>query len=123
MKDDQLPLPDGRTVGYADYGSPEHTAVLWCHGGPGSRLEPQALAANASKAGLRLIGIDRPGYGRSTPQPGRTIGSWTPQALAVADRLGIERFAVVGVSTGGAYALALAANAPQVRRSQRRTWR
>jgi pimeloyl-ACP methyl ester carboxylesterase len=66
----------------------------------------------ASEAGLRIIGIDRPGYGLSTPQPGRTIAGWVPEALAVADHLGIGQFAAVGISTGGAYALALAALAP-----------
>ncbi len=109
-----IQLPDGRTVGYADYGSPSHTAVLWCHGGPGSRLEPEALAPAAREAGLRIIGIDRPGYGDSTPVPGRTIGQCVPDAVAVADSLGIERFVTVGCSTGGAYALALAAQSPRV---------
>ena len=63
-------------------------------------------------AGLRLVGIDRPGYGLSTPQPGRTIAGWVPDALAVAAHLGIDRFVTVGVSTGGAYALGVAAVAP-----------
>ena len=79
---------------------------------PGSRLEPAYLRRVASEAGLRIIGIDRPGYGLSTPQPGRTIAGWVPEALAVADHLGIGQFAAVGISTGGAYALALAALAP-----------
>jgi len=61
----RITVPDGRTIGYADYGTPPETAVLWCHGGPGSRLEPQALAPVAREAGLRIIGIDRPGYGDS----------------------------------------------------------
>ena len=104
--------PGGRTVGVTDYGSPGDTAVLWCHGGPGSRREPAFLQDVARGAGLRIVGIDRPGYGMSTPQPGRTIAGWVPDALAVADHLGIERFATVGVSTGGAYALAIAAIAP-----------
>ena len=108
-------MPDGRSVGFADYGpapGDDHIAVLWCHGGPGSRLEPETLAPAAAAGGFRLIGIDRPGYGLSTPQPGRTIAGWVPDGLAVADHLGIDRFIVVGVSTGGAYSLALAANAP-----------
>jgi pimeloyl-ACP methyl ester carboxylesterase len=113
MTDHTLLLPDGRTTGYADYGSGDGTAVLWCHGGPGSRLEPAALAPTAAEAGLRIIGIDRPGYGLSSPNPGRTIADWVPDGLAVADALGIDRFVTVGCSTGGAYALALAALAPE----------
>ena len=88
------------------------TAVLWCHGGPGSRLEPAALAPAAAEAGLRIIGIDRPGYGLSSPNPERTIADWVPDGLAVADALGIDQFVTVGCSTGGAYALALAALVP-----------
>jgi len=106
-------LAGGRTVGFADYGIPDARAVLWCHGGPGSRLEPAYLRREASEAGLRIIGRDRPGYGLSTPQPGRTIAGWVPEALAVADHLGIGQFAAVGTSTGGAFALALAALAPE----------
>jgi pimeloyl-ACP methyl ester carboxylesterase len=112
--DGEVRLPDGRTVGYADYGASNHTAVVWCHGGPGSRFEPQAAAAAGRDAGLRLIGIDRPGYGLSTPRPGRDIASWVPDALAVVDHLGIDRFVTVGMSTGGAYALALASRSERV---------
>jgi pimeloyl-ACP methyl ester carboxylesterase len=110
--DRTLELPSGRTVGFADYGAPDGTAVLWCHGGPGSRLEPRHLGAAAAAAGLRIVAIDRPGYGLSTPQPGRTIAGWVPEALAVLDRLSVERAVTVGHSTGGAYALAVAALAP-----------
>jgi pimeloyl-ACP methyl ester carboxylesterase len=113
VEDRTIRLADSRTVGFADYGSPTATAVLWCHGGPGSRAEPAHLAPQAMRAGLRIIGIDRPGYGLSTPQPGRTIAGWVPDALAVADHLGIHRFVTVGTSTGGAFALALAALAPE----------
>lgn len=109
-----IELRDGRTVGYADYGTAAETALLWCHGGPGSRLEPQALAPTARAAGLRIIGIDRPGYGESTPLPGRKIAQWVPDALAVIDHLGIDRFVTVGASTGGAYALALASRSERV---------
>ena len=105
-------LVDGRTVGFATFGDPDGTPVLWCHGGPGSRMEPAYLGPEATDAGLLLVGIDRPGYGMSTPSPGRTIAGWIPDALAVADELSIGRFAAVGESTGGAYALALAALVP-----------
>jgi len=113
VEDQTIGLAGGRAVGFADYGIPGATAVLWCHGGPGSRLEPAYLRRAASQAGLRIIGIDRPGYGLSTPQPGRTIAGWVPEAIAVADHLGIGQFAAVGISTGGAFALALAALAPE----------
>jgi pimeloyl-ACP methyl ester carboxylesterase len=103
----------GRAVGYADFGPAEARPVLWCHGGPGSRIEPLIVADAARAAGFRLIGIDRPGYGKSVPQPGRTIESWVPDGLAVADHLGIESFIAVGVSTGGSYAMALAALVPE----------
>lgn len=110
--DRTIRLASGRTVGFADHGRPGDTAVIWCHGGPGSRLEPAYVAPVAVAAGLRLVGIDRPGYGLSTPEPGRTVGGWVPEALAVADHLGIDRFVTVGISTGGAFALAVAALAP-----------
>jgi pimeloyl-ACP methyl ester carboxylesterase len=106
-------MPDGRTVGFADFGPPGGRPVLWCHGGPGSRLEPSQVAAAATEAGYRMIGVDRPGYGLSTPWPGRTIAAWVADGLAVLDALDVERCAAVGVSTGGAYALALAAAAPE----------
>ncbi|HVT78287.1 MAG TPA: alpha/beta hydrolase, partial [Acidimicrobiales bacterium] len=112
MTDTTLEMPDGRTLGYADYGSADGVPVLWFHGGPGSRLEPKGVSAEAAALGLRLIGLDRPGYGLSTPRPGRTIASVVPDALAVADALGVEQFFAVGVSTGGAYALATASIAP-----------
>jgi pimeloyl-ACP methyl ester carboxylesterase len=114
MKNESITMNDGRSVGFADYGSPGQTAVVWCHGGPGTRLEPSLVATAAARAGLRLIGIDRPGYGLSTPQPGRTIGGWATDAFAVLDHLRIDEFLALGTSTGGAYALALAAQSPRV---------
>jgi pimeloyl-ACP methyl ester carboxylesterase len=107
---DTLTLSNGRIMSYADYGTPGQDPVIWCHGGPGSRFEPRGVAAAASAAGFRLIGIDRPGYGLSTAVPGRTIDDWTPDALALAAHLGVaDGFWVVGCSTGGSYAMALAA--------------
>ena len=103
---------DGRPLGVAEFGDPDGTPVLWCHGGPGSRLEPLWLHGAADRAGLRIVGFDRPGYGLSEPRPGRTIVDTVTDMLAVADRLALQTFATVGVSTGGAYALALAAVVP-----------
>jgi pimeloyl-ACP methyl ester carboxylesterase len=103
---------DGRTVAYRDYGPDGATPAIWCHGGPGSRFEPASQAVAANAAGYRFVGIDRPGYGRSSPWPGRSIADWVPDGVAVADALGLDQFRAVGVSTGGAYALALAAAEP-----------
>ena len=66
------------------------------------------LADEAAAAGVRLIGLDRPGIGDSDPAPGRTLIDWPQDVAQVADRLQIERFAIEGVSAGGAYALACA---------------
>ncbi|MGH9097008.1 MAG: alpha/beta fold hydrolase [Acidimicrobiales bacterium] len=104
---------DGRSIGFATYGRSDGTPVVWCHGGPGSRMEPAHLRDEAAEADLLLVGIDRPGYGNSTPNPGRTIAGWLFDALAVVDDLGLGSFFTVGVSTGGAYALALAALVPR----------
>src|SRR5215510_4581611 len=101
-----ITVSGGRAVGFKDYGPEDGTPVLWCHGGPGSRMEPSMAAVEAAAAGFRVVGIDRPGYGLSTPLPGRSIADWVPDGIAVADHLGIDRFITVGVSTGGAYALA-----------------
>lgn len=106
-------VADGREVGVCDYGSTKDVAVFWCHGGPGSRLEPAFLSEDAAAAGLRLVGFDRPGYGLSPPRPGRTIPDVVSDLIGVADALSIERFVTVGVSTGGAYALATAALHPE----------
>lgn len=105
--------PGRRNLGIADFGPSDGDAVIWCHGGPGSRLEPRYCSEQAAAAGFRLIGVDRPGYGLSDPLPGRSIADWVPDALAVAAELDVGVFYAVGLSTGGAYALALAALSPQ----------
>jgi len=110
--DRTLQLPDGRTVGYADYGPESGVPVIMCHGGPGSRLQPPGRVAQMQGVGVRLIGIDRPGYGLSTVQPDRTINDWAVDGIAVADALGLGKFVMCGVSTGGSYALCMAANHP-----------
>ncbi len=114
MIDRIVTTADGRTVGYADFGPADLPVLVWCHGGPGSRLQPKAASSALADAGYRTIGIDRPGYGRSDVRVGRTIGDWVGDAAAVLDALSIERATFVGVSTGGAYALAVAATLPEL---------
>ena len=108
----QLTTDDHRVVAFAEFGDPDGTPVITCHGGPGSRLSPKRNAKRAAAAGFRLIGIDRPGYGGSSAFPGRTIADWSKDALAVADYLDLKHFFVEGTSTGGSYCLATASAAP-----------
>lgn len=106
-------LADGRSLACLALGTPGGSPVMYFHGYPGSRLEGRLAADAARRLGLRLIAPDRPGFGASTFQPGRTLGAWAADVAELADRLGLERFAVVGASGGGPYALACAARIPE----------
>jgi pimeloyl-ACP methyl ester carboxylesterase len=113
VKTDQtLQLPDGRTLGFAEYGSPEGNVLVYCHGYPGSRLEAAALSAHAAEAHVRLLSLDRPGFGRSSSHEGRSLLDWPRDLVALTEHLGIERFAVMGTSGGAPYALACAQQIP-----------
>jgi pimeloyl-ACP methyl ester carboxylesterase len=112
VTDQRLILPDGRIVGFVDYGDESLLPVIQCHGSPGSRRQPHSQAEMARENGFRVIGVDRPGFGLSSPRPGRSIADCADDTVAVADHLGIKRFMIVGASTGGAYALAVAALVP-----------
>jgi pimeloyl-ACP methyl ester carboxylesterase len=93
-------------------GNPTGSPVLLVHGGPGSRLLDPDEDATAA-AGVRLLTVDRPGYGGSDARPDPTLLGWADDVQALADRLGLDRFAVVGFSAGGGYALACAASMPE----------
>lgn len=109
MNETDLSLPGGRTLHVYDTGGPARLTVLWHHGTPNLGTPPRPLLPLAEKLGLRWISYDRPGYGSSTPAPGRAVGDAAIWASAVADALGIERFAVMGHSGGSSHALATAA--------------
>jgi pimeloyl-ACP methyl ester carboxylesterase len=100
-------LPDGRRLGFAEWGAADGVPILWHPGTPGSRLK-FAAAEVAERLGLRVVVVERPGFGRSDPQPGRSILDWPRDLTALADRLGLERFEVAASSGGGPYALAAA---------------
>jgi len=109
--DTVLALADGRRLGYAEFGDPSGAPCLYFHFSPGSRLEPAAVFSGVRQAwlrGVRLVSADRPGFGLSDRQPARTLLDWPGDIAALADHLGIDRFAVLGASGGGAYALACA---------------
>jgi pimeloyl-ACP methyl ester carboxylesterase len=106
-------LSDDQRIGYASYGEPEGTPVFFFHGWPNSRLEAGFGHQGALKASVHLIGIDRPGYGLSDPQPGRSLLNWPLTVREIADILDIKRFAVVGLSGGAPYAVACASCIPE----------
>jgi len=103
---------DGRALAYADYGDPRGTPVFYFHGFPGSRLEASMGQEAARRIGVRLIAVERPGFGWSDHLPGRLITDWPDDVLDLARALGLTRFAVLGVSAGGPYAAACAARIP-----------
>jgi len=87
-------------------------AVFWHHGTPNTGAPPAPLFPAAAERGIRWVSYDRPGYGGSSPDPGRDVASAAADTAAVADALGIGRFAVMGHSGGGPHALACAALLP-----------
>lgn len=105
-------LSDGRRIGCLEVGPDRGFPIFHFHGNGSSRLEVLLLGDAAVSAGVRLIGLDRPGIGKSDPAPGRTLADWPLDVVEVADRLQIERFAIEGFSAGGAYALACAHRIP-----------
>lgn len=106
---DTLRLPDGRHIGLAEYGDPSGFPVLAFHGTPASRLMFRRGHVPARRLGLRLIAPDRPGFGRTPPDRGETLAARTDLHVALADALELDRFAVLGVSGGSPFAVALAA--------------
>lgn len=110
-----ITLKDGRSLSYTEYGDPSGSPVFYFHGFPGSRLDWRLTDPEnrAARAGIRILALDRPGMGRSTRQSGRRLLDWPGDVAGLADVLGIERFAVVGVSGGGPYALASAHALPE----------
>jgi pimeloyl-ACP methyl ester carboxylesterase len=101
--------PDGRALAYVEVGDPSGPLVLHNHGGPSSRLEAHLFARAAATNGLRLICVDRPGIGQSSPQTARSYSGWAQDLTTIADALGHREFGVTGWSEGGPWALAAAA--------------
>jgi pimeloyl-ACP methyl ester carboxylesterase len=112
MKDRLIDLGGGRQRAYTDVGCPDGACLFFFHGAPMSRLHLVALEDDFAARGLRVVSPDRPGYGRSSPQPGRSMTDWPKDVEALADALGIDRFMVAGHSSGGPYAVACCALLP-----------
>ena len=104
-----VPAPGGRVLAVEEAGDPDGLAVLVHNGTPNSRHLYGPHVADATARGLRLIGYDRPGYGGSSPQPGRTVADCAADVRAICDGLGIARLVTWGISGGGPHLLATAA--------------
>ena len=96
-----------------EYGPRDGTPVLYLHGTPGTGREAAVLHGAARDAGVRLVAPDRPGMGGSPGTPVRRLADWPADVEGLADALGLERFAVLGWSGGGPYALATLAALPE----------
>jgi pimeloyl-ACP methyl ester carboxylesterase len=101
-------LPDGRQLTWAEAGSPTGFPCFMFHGFPGSRLEARGLEDIGKRHSVRFICPDRPGYGLSNFQPNRRILDWPGDVQYMARHLDLKRYAVLGGSGGGPYALACA---------------
>jgi pimeloyl-ACP methyl ester carboxylesterase len=109
MTELDVTLRDGRTLHVYDEGDPSGVAVVVHHGTPSSgRIYPAAVD-DARRRGIRLIGYDRPGYGGSSAQPGRSVGDAAADVAELLDAFGVDRFASTGHSGGGPHSLACAA--------------
>lgn len=109
----RVPVAKGRHLGAAELGDPQGFPVLWFHGTPGGRLQiPPDAPSEARARGIRLIGVERPGTGWSTPHRYHRVREFGGDIRALADYLDLPRFAVVGLSGGGPYTLACAHELP-----------
>src|ERR1700742_5199741 len=103
---------DGRTLCVRVGGGEPGRSVLVMHGSPGSSVLYDGWSDEAAARDIRLVSYDRPGYGGSSPHPGRTVADCASDVTTIADALGIDRFGVWGWSGGGPCALACAALLP-----------
>jgi pimeloyl-ACP methyl ester carboxylesterase len=107
-----LELSDGRRLHFYDTRADDagtSLAIFWHHGTPNLGEPPEPLLPTAAQLGIRWVSYDRPGYGGSTPHPGRDVASAAADVSSIADALGIGQFAVMGHSGGAAHALACSA--------------
>src|SRR6478609_6663892 len=104
---------DDRRISFAEYGSRRGQAVVWMHGTPGARRQiPLEARALADRTGVRLIGLDRPGIGSSTPYLYPDVLDWTRDLELVLDTLAVDTVRMIGLSGGGPYALAAGVGLP-----------
>ena len=110
----QAQLQDGRRLGFVEHGDPDGRPVFLFHDLWGNRSQRHPDDSLLLKLGIRLIGVDRPGYGMSTRKPARGIMDVVDDVMLLSKALQIERFSVLGYSAGGPYALACAYRFPMI---------
>lgn len=110
----QAQLQDGRRLGFAQFGDAEAAPVIIFHDLWGNRNVRHPDDSILADIGIRLIGIDRPGYGMSTRKNGRSLMDVVDDVMLLSKALKLDRFAVLGFSAGGPYALACAYRFPQI---------
>ena len=109
-----IAVGEDRRIGFAEFGDPQGRAVFWLHGTPGARRQiPMEARVFTEQRNIRLIGVDRPGIGSSTPFQYENVLAFATDMATIADTLGIDKMAVVGLSGGGPYALGCAAAMPE----------
>ncbi len=109
MVEHRIGLDDGRTLGFAEYGDPAGAVLIYHHGGMSCSLDFAFADEWLRGRGIRVLAPDRPGIRDSSPLPGYDLTRTAADSAKLADRLGIEHFAVAGWSAGGAHAIACAA--------------
>lgn len=109
----KVKLNDGRFISYEIYGNPKGKPVFYFHGWPASCLSATPLHIPAQSLDLRIIALDRPGYGFSTFQPSRTLLDWPDDVIEIANYFKLKRFSIIGTSGGGPYVCACAYKIPQ----------
>jgi pimeloyl-ACP methyl ester carboxylesterase len=105
----RIRLPDGRSLGWAEWGPVDGTPVLVCPGAATSRRLGFGGGV-VDAAGVRLVSVDRPGLGASDPAPGRTLTGWATDIRHLIHERALRAPSAVGFSQGAPFALALAAN-------------
>jgi len=108
-----IDLPDGRKIGFSEYGEAQGLPIFYFHGTPGSRLEAGRFDEVAATHHCRLIGLDRPGMGLSSFDSNRTLLSWANDVKYFADSLSINKFSLIGHSGGAPYVAACAYAIPE----------
>jgi pimeloyl-ACP methyl ester carboxylesterase len=115
MRDDvrmEVKRGDGRVIAVEVVGDQDATPVLVCHGLADSRLSARWLRGSAQELGLRLIAPDRPGTGRTDSRWLNQVADWAEDGALILDTLEIDSAAVLGISGGGPFAAACAAQVP-----------